>query len=113
MTIVTYKCPVSDTEIDIRYNLDNAHIEDIRLDEQNIKSFFELFRNIVDISKEKGIQTFTQVVSVDDWNDSLRKINEWDIVCTLHDANLIILRCKIDDILTCIGKGFGIGPSHA
>jgi hypothetical protein len=108
MNVVTCKCPVSSNVIVIRFINDNAHIEDISFDDKNIKSFFSLIRNIVEMSIIREIKTFTQVVTDEDWDNVLCDINEWSVMSELKDMKLKVIKCDTEHILHCIGKSFGM-----
>lgn len=112
MTVITYKCQISKNAIVIRYTGDNAHIENIELDDINIKSFFNLLMDVIKTSKELNVNTFTQVVTNDDWDNILHKINGWSIIHEIKNMDLKIIRCETKNVVRCIGSGFGIESSQ-
>lgn len=112
MKVVTYKCPVSKNVIIIRYTVDNAHIENIEFDDINLKSFFNLLMDVINVSKEYGVNTFTQVVSDEDWNNILHEISGWSIMYEIKDMKAKIIRCDAKNVVECIGSGFGVKPAE-
>jgi hypothetical protein len=108
VSVGTYKCPLSTNVIDIKYIENNAHIDNIIFDEQNIKCFVVLFKNIVESLLPKNIETFTQVVTDDDWENILCDISEWTVISEIKEMNLKIIQCDARDILHCIGQGLGL-----
>jgi len=107
-SIGTYKCPLSKNIIYIKYIDNNAHIDKIIFDEQNVKCFVVLFKNIVESLLPKNIETFTQVIANDDWENILCNISEWNVISEIKDMELKIVQCKTCHILHCIGQGLGL-----
>ena len=66
--------------------------------------------DVIKVSKEYGVKTFTQVVSNEDWNDILHEISGWSIMYEIKDMKAKIIRCDAENVVECIGSGFGVKP---
>ena len=102
------QCPLSKNRIEFRYDGDIVLCEYTYIDYEYYKSYFLLLKTGIDESIKRGYKYFSQLVTIEDYNNCLKDDDRWIIKNTDNLLNTYIIQCNLTDALECICRGFGI-----
>lgn len=116
MENIEFRCDISENVIEYRCSKDGNNkdifMEYTHLDPNLPKSFLVLLRTSINSLKLKGYTHLVQTVYKSDWDNFLKNNKKWKIRQTdiVGGIEIVIIECKIEDAIECIGSGLGIAP---
>jgi hypothetical protein len=102
------QCPLSKNRIELRYDGEKVLCEYTNIDYEYYKSYFLLLKMGIDESIQKGYKYFSQLVTIEDYNNCLKDDDRWIITKTDNLLNTYIIECNLTNALECVCRGFGI-----
>jgi len=105
---VSYECALKSDNY-ISYIIDNniCTMDNVIMDNDNIKLFFVLLRNSIDDLKSKKCTIFRQNIVMSDWIE-LNELQCWKLISENKFMNSCLIECDINNALTNIAKSLNI-----
>lgn len=99
-------------EYKIIENKNEAWMDYINYEPEYIKLFLLTLKNSIEDLKKKGIRRIIQKTSCKDWDEYLKKEDNWIIKERNEYYNYCIIECNIENIFKCIAQGLGVYENH-
>lgn len=96
----------------VNFKKSEAFMEDYYYEPKYIKLFLLTLKKAIDDLKIGNVKKIIQKVNISDWNQFLKKDNNWKMIEENKYYDYCLIECDIEQVYYCMLKGLGIYEYH-